>query len=208
MTCQSDLTEGELSAQWINPGDVLSLLLLIGGDIMQKAIAPLIERTTRPFKGRNLDIGIAPVAFSFRWVAYAFTNLLSTVGEKQLMPTADQPSVVVNCENAFLRSNQSWILARLLRDHEARHEIDASGGDSIRIDMFELDLHSKPSTKSVWWLGWLIVIIQVGIALVPWILHGDWGIMMVVLCGNFMALLTYSLPQWRDEKWAGRTLKI
>jgi hypothetical protein len=50
------------------------------------------------------------------------------------------------------------------------------------------------------------MVAQVGIALVPWIRHGDWGIMMVVLSGNFMALLTCALPQWRDEKWAGRML--
>lgn len=172
----------------------------------------------KPFRGRTLEIGIAPVAFSFGWVAYAFTNLLSAVGEKQLMPTADQPSFVVNCENGFARSNQSWILARLLRDYEARHEVDprdpeqvqkkggTGGGDSIRIDIFELGMHSKPSVDGVWWLGWLTMIVQVGIALVPWILHGDWGIMMVVLCGTFMALLTCALPQWRDEKWAGRVL--
>jgi hypothetical protein len=206
MTDQPGLTKGELRAQWTNPGDVLSLLLLIGGDIVQKAIAQLIGRTIRPFKGSNLEIGIAPVAFSFGWVAYAFTNLLSAVGEKQLMPTADQQSIVVNCENGFVRSNQSWILARLLRDHEAQHEIDPRGRDSIRIDIFELGAHSKPSIDGVWWLGWLIMIVQVGIALVPWILHGDWGIMMIIICGNFMALLTCALPQWRDEKWAGRIL--
>jgi hypothetical protein len=30
--------------------------------------------------------------------------------------------------------------------------------------------------------------------------------MIVVLCGNFLALLTCALPQWRQEKWAGQTL--
>ena len=218
MTNNGNIAKEELRTQWINPGDVLSLLLLIGGDIVQKAIAQLVGQTVRPFRGSNLEIGIAPVAFSFGWVAYGFTNLLSAVGEKQLMPTADQPSLVVNCENGFARANQSWVLARLLRDHEARHEIDprdpeqihkkggVGGRDAIRIDIFNLGIHSKPSRDGVWWLGWLTMVTQVGIAVVPWIRHGDWGIMMVVLCGNFMALLTCALPQWKDEKWAGRTL--
>jgi hypothetical protein len=206
MADQPGITEGELRAQWISPGDVLSLLLLIGGDIVQKAIAQLVGRTIQPFKGSKLEIGIAPVAFSFGWVAYAFTNLLSAVGEKQLMPTADQPSIAVNCENAFIRSNQSWALARLLRDYESGHEIDTRGSDSIRIDIFELGVHSKPSIDNVWWLGWLTMIVQIGVAIVPWVLHGDWGIMMILLCGTFMALLTCALPQWRDEKWAGRIL--
>ncbi|KAI0411710.1 hypothetical protein F5X98DRAFT_380475 [Xylaria grammica] len=36
-----DSTAGELRHQWANPSDILSLLLLIGGDIVQKAIAQL-----------------------------------------------------------------------------------------------------------------------------------------------------------------------
>lgn len=43
MTAASNsTTQAELRAQWINPGDILSVLLLIGGDIVQKAIAQSI----------------------------------------------------------------------------------------------------------------------------------------------------------------------
>jgi len=57
-----------LVAQWRNPGDILSILLLLGPDIVQRAIAQLAGRT------------ITPVAFSFGWVAYAVGALLSTIG--------------------------------------------------------------------------------------------------------------------------------
>ena len=36
------MTENTFKSQWSNPGDILSLLLLIGGDIVQKAIAQLV----------------------------------------------------------------------------------------------------------------------------------------------------------------------
>ncbi|KAE8151309.1 hypothetical protein BDV25DRAFT_152779 [Aspergillus avenaceus] len=203
-------TANELQQQWTNPSDVMSLLLLIGGDVVQKAIAQLVGRTIRPF--RTCEVGITPVAFSFGWVAYAFTNLLSAVGEKQLMPAADQRCIVVNSANGIVRTNRSWIIGRLLRDHEERYKVDPSdesprGADSVRIDIFELWGRSKPTIDAVWWFGWLVMVIQVIVAIVPWVLHGNWGTMMIVLSGNLLAVLFCSLPQWREEKWAGRTLK-
>lgn len=214
-------TRDELRQQWVNPGDILSLLLLIGADIIQKAIAQLAGRTVKPFGSKGPEIAITPVAFSFGWVAYGFTNLLSAVGEKQLMPTSDYPSIVVNCENGHTRSNQSWILGRLLRDHEASHEVDptdpsddnrpspkAKGrAESIRIDIFELSPSSVPEIDFSWYLGWLVIIAQLVIAIIPWIFYGDWGVMMIASCGNMLALLTCVSPQWKREKWAGRKLK-
>ncbi|RYP27936.1 hypothetical protein DL767_007463 [Monosporascus sp. MG133] len=40
-------TAEELQGQWANPADILSLLLLIGGDIVQKAIAQLVGYKVR-----------------------------------------------------------------------------------------------------------------------------------------------------------------
>ncbi|OBT52509.1 hypothetical protein VE04_08527 [Pseudogymnoascus sp. 24MN13] len=212
----SNNTSGDLRGQWGNPSDVLSLLLLIGGDIVQKAIAQLVGFTITPF-GKTRPIGLTPVAFSFGWVAYGFSNLLSAVGDKRLMPQPESPSIIVNCGNAFARENRSWILGRLLRDHETSHEVDATNppdgvlpstsptarAESIRIDIFELEEPSKPSLDFVWWLGWATIAAQIGIASTPWILYNDWGVMMVALCGNLLALFTCALPQWRQEKWAG-----
>lgn len=210
----------QLRAQWVNPSDILSLLLLIGGDVVQKAISQMVGYTIK-LPGRAVHgIPVTPVAFSFGWVAYAFNNLLSAVGEKRLMAAIDCPSIVVNCENAFRRTNQSWILGRLLRDHESRHEVDqrdpTSGtlpsssptgrAESVRIDIFELRQPSSPSIDAVWLMGWAVMAIQIGLAVPPWVLDGNWGIMMISLTGNVLALLTCALPEWRDEKWAGRKL--
>ncbi|KAI1407755.1 hypothetical protein F5Y13DRAFT_205672 [Hypoxylon sp. FL1857] len=207
------ITKDELRSQWANPGDILSLLLLIGSDIVQKAIAQLVGYRIHLWGSRNRGISIAPVAFSFGWAAYGFSNLLSAVGDMTLMPASDCPSFLVNCSNGFVRENKSWILGRLLRDHEIRCEVDPrpldEGGraESIRIDIFNLLPASHPTCDFVWWLGWMTLLAQVGIAIIPWVLYDDWGIILVTLCGNFLVATTCALPQWTEEKWAAPQLK-
>lgn len=57
-----------LTAQWENPSDILSVLLLLGPETIQGAVAQLAGRT------------ITPVSFSFGWAAYAAKALLSVNG--------------------------------------------------------------------------------------------------------------------------------
>ncbi|KAK8070417.1 hypothetical protein PG997_010620 [Apiospora hydei] len=163
----------ELSAQWRNPEDILSLLLLIGGDIVQKSIAQLVGH--RPFAPRQMGtkprgysallarIPVTPVAFSFGWIAFGFNQVMSAVGDRRLLPAPEQSAIVVNCANAFTRDNKSWVLDRLLRDHEIRNRVDADI-DSIRIDIFELGPLQQPNPDHVWWLGWLTILVQIGLA--------------------------------------------
>jgi hypothetical protein len=203
-------TEAGLREQWGNPRDILSLLLLLGGDIVQKAIAQLVGYQSRPFGGRGPAISIAPVAFSFGWVAYGFSSLLAAFGDMALMPACDYPCVLVNCSTGFARENRSWALGRLLRDHEIRHGVDPrpveEGGraESLRVDIFELLPVRTPALDLVWWLGWVTLFIQVAIAIIPWAVYGDWSIMLVTLCGSLLAIITCALPQWTQEKWTAR----
>ncbi|KAF3059525.1 hypothetical protein GL218_04504 [Daldinia childiae] len=208
------ISTDELRSQWANPSDILSLLLLIGSDIVQKAIAQLVGHRIHLYGDkRNRGFSIAPVAFSFGWAAYGFSNLLSAIGDMRLMPTSDCPSFLVTCSNGFVRENQSWVLGRLLRDHEIKYPVDPrpedEGGraESIRIDVFNLLPVSRPTCDFVWWLGWVVLLAQVGIAIVPWVLYDDWGIFAITLCGNLFVAATCALPQWTQEKWAGRRLK-
>ncbi|KAI0451043.1 hypothetical protein F5B21DRAFT_507574 [Xylaria acuta] len=53
-----------------NPSDILSLLLLIGGDIVQKAIAQLVGYKIRLPGRTKRNVSIAPVAFSFGWIFF------------------------------------------------------------------------------------------------------------------------------------------
>ena len=201
----------ESKSQWQNPSDILSLLLLIGGDVIQRAIAQLAGDDTLP----------TPVVFSFGWVAYTFTSLLSAVGDKRLMPAApDVQSIVINTSYGHARSNQSWILGRVLRDYErhwmpsaVRRELKAvlakaqSPRAGLCISVFEADPErpaGRASRDMLWWTGYLVATIQLVVAAVPWIIWQDWRIFVVTVAGTILAFISASLPQWRLERWACR----
>lgn len=64
----TDSTQKLLRNEFRDPGDVLSILLLLGPEVIQTALA------------QTTGSAIAPVAFSFGWVAYAVRALLSAFG--------------------------------------------------------------------------------------------------------------------------------
>ncbi|CZR57981.1 uncharacterized protein PAC_07871 [Phialocephala subalpina] len=98
----------ELRQQWTEPTDVFSVLLLLGGDIVNKALAQLSGTV------------LTPVTFSFGWVSYAVTTFLASVGEVKLMPSAtESPCLVITAKNGYFRSNSSWVISRVLSDYES-----------------------------------------------------------------------------------------
>ena len=115
MPLQSRGAASALKGQWQNPGDILSLLLLVGPDVVQKALAQLTGTV------------VAPVAFSFGWVAYAFTSLALVFGSELrgesrsielllmshedgcLMPAAEDSAILVNARG-HQRDNSSWTI--------------------------------------------------------------------------------------------------
>ncbi|KAJ4252515.1 hypothetical protein NW757_005957 [Fusarium falciforme] len=103
----ASLPSSEFSHQWKHPSDAFSVLLILGGDVVARALAQLV--------GSRLT----PVAFSFGWVAYAITVIVSAIGENKLMPPADFPCLVINGETGCVRENHSWIIGRMVRDFDS-----------------------------------------------------------------------------------------
>ena len=101
-------TADELRQQFTQPSDVFSILLLLGPDVIAQAIAQLAGGI------------LTPVTFSFGWVAYAVSALLSVGGENKLMPLASDGAgvEVMNGSSGYMRSNSSWVIARVIRDYE------------------------------------------------------------------------------------------
>jgi hypothetical protein len=169
----------ELRSQWSNPGDILSLLLLVGGDIVQKALAQLVGVRVRPFQG-GPTIYLTPVAFSFGWVAYTFSSLMAIFGDRRLMPDPDTSILVLNCDNGYVRDNNSWVLSRLLRDHESRVEAAAASAPldssrdprrvSLKVDIFTASaINDKgPRIGRKWIFCWGIIVCQQVLAVIPW----------------------------------------
>ncbi|AEO68450.1 uncharacterized protein THITE_14002, partial [Thermothielavioides terrestris NRRL 8126] len=213
-------------SQWRNPGDILSVLLLLGPDVIQRAIAQLAGRA------------ITPVAFSFGWVAYAVSALLSSFGDGRLMPESETSFVVIDTNSGHSRVARNWVLGRLLRDfndrldEEMKDEQEHISSDShdkerrappelgkgtgeanqkhfeaLRVTVFEVDdnppaPHGVPTLDWVWYSGIVVMVLQLAVAAVPWAVNGAWNIFMVTAAGNLLASVGGSLPQWRREKWA------
>jgi hypothetical protein len=210
----------QISSQWRGPQDVLSILLILGPDIIQRALAQLA--------GSH----ITPVVFSFGWVAYAFSALLAAFGsmyscgglshtdfwpltscaDGRLVPEADFSAIVIGAKSGNQRSNRSWVIGRLLRDHEQRssklkYHNDKTYGkhEALRVTVFEVADSPKPGTIArdwVYYSGFVVAVAQLGMAAIPTILAKNWSIMMITVMGNVLALLQGAMPHWRKEKWA------
>ncbi|OJD33068.1 uncharacterized protein BKCO1_3300061 [Diplodia corticola] len=226
-----------LAAQWRNPSDILSVLLLVGPDVVKNAIAQLAGRA------------ITPVAFSFGWVAYAPAALLSSFGDGRLMPESGSTLLVIDPNSGHSRQTKNWILDRLWRDFNDRLDdtmrdelphIPPGDGDNeqqeparrgngdgqgqkrpfegLRVTVFEFEdkppnEHGVPALDLVWFMGILVIAVQLGIAAIPWGVNGQWDTFLVTAAGNLFAGMSGSLPQWRREKWAcpkkgGQTVAI
>ncbi|KAF7952747.1 hypothetical protein EAE96_005975 [Botrytis aclada] len=223
--------------QWKNPGDVFSVLLIVGGDVILLALACLTGRT------------FTPIAFSFGWVAYAVSAVVVAVGDNKLLVRCP-PEIslkVINLKNGYCRENKSWLLGRFIKDYnfwmpgdvkerlmrprvrsdeENSHpKVISSGSSTIQksieptvtlgrsdaalcIAVFKwVDgaVPGLPSRDWAWWSGLFVLLLQLGIAAIPWGLHSNWGIFLITSIGTLLAYLSASLPQWRKEKWSAPT---
>ncbi|KAF3173360.1 hypothetical protein TWF225_009813 [Orbilia oligospora] len=209
-------TSDFLSAQFQNPGDILSVLLLLGHEVVHKAIAQLAGAGP-----------LTPVAFSYGWVAYAATALLAAFSDGKLMPSTDtQEPLIISPTTGHHRTTRNWVISRLLRDleysfdastkNEASHpdpnsteEVNLAPGQTrwepLRVSVFEVDKTREPGVPIrdwIWFCGVGVILVQLVVSTVPWIRDGEWGPFIVTGAGTVLALISGSLPQFRKEKWA------
>lgn len=217
----------EFRSQWTRPGDVFSVLLIVGADVIARAVVQLAGGA------------ITPVMFSFGWVAYGISALVSASGENRLLPATPELScIVINGKNGYVRSNLSWVIGRILRDfntwmhqdtrdqvkrniddkvahlrkraREKRRDPDSVGTPSqagLCVSIYRPRTECQagvPVNDGTYYSGFVIAIIQLGIAAIPCGIFRDWGVLMITACGIILALLSGSLPQWKEEKWACR----
>jgi hypothetical protein len=185
--------------------------MLIGGDVVQRAQAQQAADPLYP----------TPVAFSFGWVAYAFSSLLAIAGDNRLMPQPDTSCVVINAKTGYTRQNTSWVLGRLVRDFEVKwmpvqyramlkDMLQTAGRQKggLCVSVFEasskLEAGDPPMKDAYWWSGYLVALVQLGIAAIPLAIHGNWEIITVTAGGTILAFTSGSLPQWRHELRFGR----
>lgn len=191
-------TDASLSAQWSNPSDVSTILMVIGGDVVQKALA----------QGTGVWY-FTPVCFSFGCVSYAFTALVNIIGDGRLLPEPDYPVKVFNLDSGYVRDNKNWVVGRLLRDIETGlSEEEPLADDAIRISVFEAAVNHNGLTHfslSRMHLGGLAcILLQLGLAAVPIALAREWDVMLITAAGTLLVQMAGCLPQWRAEKLPNR----
>ncbi|KAI0189454.1 hypothetical protein F4808DRAFT_454040 [Astrocystis sublimbata] len=190
-------TSLQLASQWSNPKDVTTILMIIGGDIVQKALA------------QTTGCLYTPVCFSFGWVAYAFIALIGVIGDGRLLPPPDCAVKVFNLKSGYYRDNKHWIIGRIVRDMESymsRTEPMPRSGLRISVWRAEQNLnhHTNHSYSKIHILGVVVTVLQFTIAAIPLIVYGNWGVLLLTVAGTFLALVMGALPQWRAEKLPNR----
>ncbi len=205
-----------------NPSEVFSVLLIIGGDIVQKAVAQS--------SGRRITF----VVFSFGWVSYAFNSLMSAFGDGSLMPDPDVACEVITISSGIKKSSNSWTLGRLLRDLEREVNNfqtwkEVIGPDDIPGDLIETTDPNRmckivgentasllvtictaqpgagvPQRDGFFVLYLFIAFLQLIVSAIPTILWGNWSILFLTALGTVLAVFTASLKEWRLEKYQAR----
>lgn len=183
-----------LETQWLNPSDVSTILMVIGGDVVQKALA---QGTGYPY--------FTPVCFSFGWVSYVFMALVEIIGHGRLLPEPDFPVRVFNLNSGYVRENKNWVIGRLLRDMETtlsrQQPLESEG---IRISVFGAQANrNRPTQYSLGLIhlyGLLCILVQFALATIPIVQSGEWDIMIITAIGTLLVQLIGCLPQWRAEK--------
>lgn len=214
----------QLSSQWSNPSDVFSILLILGGDVVGRALAQLAGGW------------VTPVAFSFGWVAYSITAVLSIIGDGKIMPAVDCACKVINGKTGFSKDNTNWVIGRIVRDYEnwmnpeirkhvasmiekkAMERNKAAAGPNAKLEkptqaglcvsFYTMDDRGagRPGHDRVYYSGLAVMFGQLGIAAIPGGLYENWGILLVTVFGVILSFITGSVPQWASEKWACRKL--
>ncbi|KEF51738.1 uncharacterized protein A1O9_12075, partial [Exophiala aquamarina CBS 119918] len=218
-----------LREQWKNPGDILSVLLIIRSEVVSAALSQ--------FNGSSFK----PVAFSVGWVTYAYAFLLKTSGRLKLTPDPDFRHLLVCCRTAPRTfEDPSWLLGRILNHYDiwrpqlvstkAQENLRTSWeflkaraierGESpesvpwpshagLTVAVFEPPREKgrgAPTRDKVFWCVIGVVVIQTGIAAVPCGLYGQWEILLLTVCGTGLlglcALFTsiYSFARTDEER--------
>jgi hypothetical protein len=152
------------------------------------------------------------------------------------MPTSpDYPCIVINAKNGYNRTNNSWVIGRIVRDFgswmspetqkrleeilkekylanlskstNSKEKVDLPMQAGLCVSVYEVDSSKEagvPEKDIVYWSGFFITILQIGIAMIPLGLHDNWSTAIITIGGIILSFATGSLPQWKKEKWSCR----
>lgn len=157
--------------------------------------------------------------------------MLSALGENRLMPKPELDCMIVNVGSGHVRTNHSWVLARMLRSfshwspkacaNEERDklvELRAASGQTatsckdVRVGLRVTVWESKPLQGRghgdvTYWIGLFVSATQLVIATIPVVMYREWFTLYVTAAGTALAFASGALPQWVEEKLGVDKLK-
>ncbi|EZF33207.1 hypothetical protein TMEN_6837 [Trichophyton mentagrophytes] len=211
-----------VAIHWADPKDILSVLFILGGDLVEHAFAQLVGTP------------VPPVAFSFGCVSYGLNAVVSAIGKNRLMPDTDHPCKIINGETGTSFDNTSWVLGRLLRDHDywKHKDVHSHLKDNITRKWDQMKLESitthgtcanvrqpkkaglcvsiykakeeglgRPKRDKFDYSGMFTTLLQLLLSAVPLMREGDWSPFLTTLSGSLLSIISGCLRQWRREKW-------
>jgi len=144
------------------------------------------------------------------------------------MPKPELACLVINARSCHRRTNNSWILSRILRDFDVWRHPDCDRVEAQKLkelqakeDALAKEQKRAPRTKrialrvTVWdckatsgrgagdmayWAGLFVSVVQLVIATIPWAMWDEPFTFWVTAIGTVLAYASGALPQWVEEK--------
>ncbi|KAB8201891.1 hypothetical protein BDV34DRAFT_201838 [Aspergillus parasiticus] len=219
----------EFLDQWTNPSDIFTALLILGGDggeMVAKSVAQLAGRGLVPVA---FSIGWVVFAVKSALSALAGNDLMPEADSKCIVINGKSGYVQENRSwlvgrlwrdfnrwmDPAVRAHLDAMLERKF-DHEkalAERMVPGSGSRVLRRTSVGLCIavyQAGPTSRSfagrdlLYYVGFVVCILQLGIAAIPLGIFGDWSIFLVTTSGIILSFTTCSISRWADEKWACR----
>ena len=128
------------------------------------------------------------------------------------MPDADISLLVVNAHGHQRDFEHRAQLRSACRENVSREKLperEPPSNNALRVTVFEPDTSKKPGIP-IWdranYIGLVVVLVQCGIAAIPWGVSSNYFPFIVTVSGTMLSLLSGATPQWGNEKFASYKL--
>lgn len=102
---------------------------------------------------------------------------------------------------------EKWADDKKKAEESSQEKLIKSTRVGLCVSIYKQSTEREPGVPVQDWIyysGFVVALIQLGISAIPYGLFGDWGILMITSSGIVLAFLSGSIPQWKKEKWACR----
>ncbi|EFR00327.1 hypothetical protein MGYG_03329 [Nannizzia gypsea CBS 118893] len=162
-----------VAIHWTDPKDILSVLFILGGDLVEHAFAQLVGTP------------VPPVAFSFG---------ITTTGNTRTSHHHLKGNITRKWDQMKLDSiTTHGTCAKVKKPKKA--------GLCVSIYKAKEEGLGRPKRDKFDYSGMFTTLLQLALSAVPLMREGDWSPFLTTLSGALLSIISGCLRQWRREKW-------